>query len=308
MIFVLAAFALVIVLLALVIGSMCLMLRRQAQLYEIHLDSVKENATMLLNIKDYVKAKKEKLKENIEYFFKDSPPQLAIIQVGNVEASNRYVTNKIKDCAEVGIIAHRYGYDEEITEEELLWEVEDLCKHYNGVIVQLPLPDHISAERVAAAITPIKDVDGFHPMSWYKPATPLGIMNYLRDCGFDFDGAHVVIIGRSEIVGKPLAQMMTNENATVTLCHSHTKRLWDHIRSADLVVSAVGKANFLNCYSIHVPVVDVGINFNEEGKLCGDCFNVEDREVTPVPGGVGLLTRLALLENTYKARVAQNDE
>ena len=126
-------------------------------------------------------------------------------------------------------------------------------------------------------------------------------MNYLDYCGFEPEGKHVVVIGRSDIVGKPMARMMTDANATVTLCHSRTKNLSHFTHDADLVITAVGKAKFLNCYSLHVPVVDVGINFNEEGKLCGDCYNTENRDVTPVPGGVGLLTRLALLENTIKA-------
>ena len=121
-------------------------------------------------------------------------------------------------------------------------------------------------------------------------------MIYLTHCGFKFKGANVVILGRSELVGKPLAEMMTNAHATVTLCHSATRNIWDHISMADLIISAVGKANFLNCYAIYCPVVDVGINFTEDGKMVGDCFNTEGREVTPVPGGVGLLTRCALLE------------
>lgn len=281
----------------------------------LFIQSIKNNSTnknkeglnsMLKPIKEYCTARKQELKEQIEYFFKDSPPQLAIIQVGAVEASNRYIRNKIKDCKEVGINAHHYAYGEEITEEEFLLEIKDLAEHYDGVIVQLPLPGHISTEKVAAAIPLKNDVDGFGLGSPYTPATPLGIMLYLEYCGWNPEGKHVVIIGRSDIVGKPLARLMTDANATVTLCHSKTKNLWTHIQEADLVVSAVGKPNFLNCYSIHVPVIDVGINFNDEGKMCGDCFNTEGREVTPVPGGVGLLTRLALLENTFKARMLRD--
>lgn len=264
---------------------------------------------MLLNIKDYILIRKQELAENIQYFFKDSPPQLAIIQVGAVgavEASNRYIRNKVKDCKEIGINAHHYAYGEEITEDEFLLEVKDLAEHYDGVIVQLPLPDHIDTKKVAAAIPPKKDVDGFGMNSPYVPATPLGIMEYLHFCGFNPEGKNVVIIGRSDIVGKPLARLMTDANATVTLCHSKTKNLWTHLSNADLIISAVGKPKFLNCYAIHVPVIDVGINFDEKGKMCGDCYNTEDREVTPVPGGVGLLTRLALLENTFKARVLRD--
>lgn len=165
--------------------------------------------------------------------------------------------------------------------------------------MQLPLPPHISAEKVKLAIDPEKDVDGFHPMSKFEPCTPKGIVDYLDYCGFPFSGSEVLVIGRSDIVGRPLAKMLTDRDCTVTLAHSKTKNLWRHIENADLIVCAVGKANFLNCYSIYCPVVDVGINFENE-KLVGDCFNTKERMVTPVPGGVGLLTRVALLENLAK--------
>ena len=255
--------------------------------------------TILKDIKVYTKELKESYKRRID---KKDPPQLAIIQVGDVEASNRYVKNKIKDCEEVGIVAHRYWFKAEIEESELLEEINLLQDHYDGVIVQLPLPQHIRPEEVTAAIKPEKDVDGFRMDSPYNPATPKGITDYVEDCGFGLEGAHVVIIGRSDIVGKPLARMMTNKNATVTLCHSKTKNLEKHLNAADLIICAVGKAKFLNCYPLYVPVIDVGINFNEEGKLCGDCYNTAGRNVTPVPGGVGLLTRCALLENVILAK------
>lgn len=260
--------------------------------------------TMVLgNIKEYTKALKEQFKERISNF--EEPPTLLIIQVGNVESSNRYIRNKMKDCDEVGITVHLYQYPENITEKELCEVIKLDQEFYDGVIVQLPLPPHIREKAVVAAINPLKDVDGFHPDSPYAPATPGGIMKYLRACEFDLTGKDVVIIGRSNIVGKPLAAMMTAADATVTLCHSKSK-LSHHLYNADLIVTAVGKAGFLNCYPIHVPVIDVGINFDENGKLCGDCFNTENRDVTPVPGGVGLLTRCALLENVIdaKARVS----
>lgn len=260
--------------------------------------------TMVLgNIKEYTKALKEQFKERISNF--EEPPTLLIIQVGNVESSNRYIRNKMKDCDEVGITAHLYQYPEDITEKELCEVIKLDQEFYDGVIVQLPLPPHIREKAVVAAINPLKDVDGFHPDSPYDPATPAGIMKYLRACDYDVAGRDVVIIGRSNIVGKPLAAMMTAADATVTLCHSKSK-LSHHLYNADLIVTAVGKAGFLNCYPIHVPVIDVGINFDKDGKLCGDCFNVEGRDVTPVPGGVGLLTRCALLENVIdaKARVS----
>lgn len=139
-------------------------------------------------------------------------------------------------------------------------------------------------------------------MSSFSPCTPKGIIDYMEQgCGFDFEGKHIVVIGRSEIVGKPLAKMLIEKNATVTVCHSKTKYLDNHTYHCDAIICAVGKRKFLNCYSIHIPVIDVGINFNDEGEIVGDCFNIEDRDVTPVPGGVGLLTRIALLENAVLA-------
>lgn len=259
--------------------------------------------TMVLgNIKEYTKELKEQFKVRVAAL--NEAPKLLIIQVGNVEASNRYIKNKVKDCEEVGITAHVYHYPDDISEEELCEAIGLDQEHYDGVIVQLPLPPHISAKAVVAAINPLKDVDGFHVDSPFDPATPGGIMMYLKHCNFDLVGKDVVIIGRSDIVGKPLARLMTDADATVTLCHSKSK-LSSHIYHCDLIVSAVGKAGFLNCYPIHVPVIDVGINFDENGKLCGDCFNTEGRDVTPVPGGVGLLTRCALLENTIRAKEMQ---
>lgn len=253
---------------------------------------------ILKPIKEYIAALKQALKEKIEKM--EKVPQLAIVQVGNVEASNRYVKNKVKDCQEVGIIAHVYHFEDNITEWELIDEVLDLQEHYHGIIVQLPLPQHIRSDKVVAAIKPEKDVDGFRYDSWFKAATPKGIMDYLEYCNFDLEGKNVVIIGRGPTVGRPLAAMMTDANATVTLCHSKSK-LSSFIYQADLIIVAVGKPGFFNCYPIHSPIIDVGINVDENGKLVGDCINKEDRDVTPVPGGVGLLTRVALLENAAEA-------
>ena len=170
----------------------------------------------------------------------------------------------------------------------------------DGIIVQLPLPPQLDIEEIKEWIPAEKDVDGFLTDSPFDPCTPGGIIKYLDYCNFDLDGKNVVIVGRSDIVGKPLARMMTDRNATVTLCHSHTKQVHDFYNIADLIVSAVGKPGFLNCYPIYIPVIDVGINF-VDGKLVGDCINTENRDVTPVPGGVGLLTRCMLLENVTKA-------
>ncbi len=253
-------------------------------------------------IKEYVKNKKEELKNRVAAL--DRKPSLAIFQIGENEASNRYIKNKIKDCNEVGIEAHHYWYPEDISEEEFYEEIAATQDFYDGVIVQLPVPPHISTKNI---VDVKKDVDGFNIMSKFDPATPKGIMDYLKWRNFDLIGKNVVIIGRSEIVGKPLARMMTDADATVTLCHSKSN-LARHLYDADLIVCAVGKAKFLNCYAIHVPVIDVGINFDENGKMVGDCYNTEGRDVTPVPGGVGLLTRCALLENVILAKEWEEKE
>ena len=253
------------------------------------------------NIKEYCSECKTAIKEIIEQDFSDfvKKPTLAVFQIGNNEASTRYIRNKKKDCEEVGINFEWYYYPEEITTNDLIQEIKDMNDYVDGLIIQMPLPDHIDVTAIKQAVNPKKDVDGFHPNSRFRPCTPTGIIDYLIDgCGYNFEGKNITIFGRSDIVGKPLADMLLELDATVTLCHSKTRNAWDHINTADLIISAVGKAGFLNCYAIHVPVVDVGINFDENGKLVGDCINTENRDVTPVPGGVGLLTRVALLENT----------
>lgn len=262
--------------------------------------------TMILtkNIKEYCAERKLEIKDIIKRDFSDfvRKPILAVFQVGDVEASTRYIRNKKKDCEEVGIIFEWYYYPVEITTEELVQEIKDMNDYVDGLIVQMPLPDHIDETAIKLAIDPKVDVDGFHPMSQFKPCTPTGIISYLVDgCNYNFTGKNVTIFGRSDIVGRPLAEMLTRRDATVTLCHSKSKDKWQFIDTADLIVTAVGKPAFLNCYAIHVPVIDVGINFDENDKLVGDCINTEDRDVTPVPGGVGLLTRVALLENTLLA-------
>lgn len=256
---------------------------------------------ILKDIKEYVTL----LKRTYMYRISRLPhaPKLAIIQVGDNEASNRYVRNKVKDCEEVGIIADVYNYPVNITEFELDDELNHLQEFYDGVIVQLPLPQHIRQKVAVDAIWSSRDVDGFKLESAFTPATPKGIMDYLKYCEFDLVGKNVVIIGRSDIVGKPLARLMTDADATVTLCHSHST-LGPYLFNADLVVCAVGKPNFLNCAWVGCPVIDVGINFNGAGKLIGDCFNTKDKSVTPVPGGVGLLTRCALLDNVITAAEA----
>ena len=257
---------------------------------------------ILTNIKEYCAEVKNRIKLEVENEFAEKVPSLAVIQLGNREESIRYVRNKGKDCEAVGIKFEWYMFDTELTTEDLIFEIENLQDHVDGLIVQMPLPKHIDVEKIKRAIDPKKDVDGFHPESLFQPCTPLGIVNYLeKACNYDFCGKAVTIFGRSDIVGKPLAQILTDRDATVTLCHSKTVDKWKHINTADLIVTAVGKERFLNCYSIDKPVIDVGINFNADGKMVGDCVNGENRDVTPVPGGVGLLTRVALLENVIAA-------
>ena len=257
-----------------------------------------------LNIKEYFQQEKAEIKKYIETVNK--APKLAVIQVGDNPASNKYITNKKKDCEEVGIVFEWYHFPEDITTDELIFNIDDIQEEVDAIIVQMPVPAHIDVKAVELAIDPKKDVDGFHPMSHFYPCTPLGIVNYLKACDYDFVGKDIAVIGRSDIVGKPMARMLTDLDATVTLCHSKTKRLGANIVYADLVICAVGKAKFLDCSNIHTPIVDVGINFDENGKMCGDCYNTENAEVTPVPGGVGLLTRLAMLNNIIMATIEED--
>ena len=253
-----------------------------------------------LNIKNYVAQEKEILKEKIKRQ-KDSnllitPPVLNIVQVGNIEASNRYVRNKVKDCEEVGIDAKVHHLPETITTYELASFVDDL---WGPTIVQLPLPEGVKAPK----IKPWWDVDGFGPEAKHTPCTPGGIIDYLDAAGFDYEGKLAVVIGRSEIVGKPMAKLLLDKNCTTAVVHSKTrediKKLL--LLEADLIVCAVGKAGFLDPQDCpRAFIVDVGINFDENGKLVGDvekCAS-EAKRITPVPGGVGLLTRLKLMKNT----------
>lgn len=251
--------------------------------------------------------RKAQLKEKIQELNAQNKSEiwLLIIQVGDNEASNRYIRNKMKDCEEIGIIAHHYKCPIEITTEELVDFIIKYQGQYAGVIVQQPLPAHIDQKAINCAIRPTKDVDGFHPLTKFKPATARGIIDYLEWRNFNFEGAKVTVIGRSNIVGKPLARMLIDKDCTVTLCHSKTswEDIWNSVNNSNLTICAVGQPGFLDCSSLSIPVIDVGINFDTEGKMCGDCFvwNGTERNVSPVPGGVGLLTRVALLENVVEA-------
>jgi len=257
----------------------------------------------LKNIKEFCVDWKASLKDRLS----GQRAILYIIQVGDNPASTRYVRNKVKDAHEVGIEAQVIHFPESVTQEtveqSIIQIVQTNAENPAGIIVQLPLPIHLDKNRITRLIPSRMDVDGFKNESPYFPCTPLGIITYLKACNFKFEGANAVVIGRSEIVGKPVAEMLVDLNCTVTLCHSKTKNIHTFIDNADLIICAVGKAGFLNCYPIYVPVIDVGINFNEEGKMVGDCINTENRLVTPVPGGVGLLTRCALLENMAVAKL-----
>ena len=245
-------------------------------------------------------------------------PGLAVILVGDSPASQVYVRNKVKACEDNGLHSVLEKYDASLSEADLLARVEALNHDpaIHGILVQLPLPAHINAQKVIEAISPEKDVDGFHVASagalmvgqpGFWPCTPYGCMKMLDSIGFDLRGKHAVVIGRSNIVGKPMALMFLQKNATVTICHSATADLKAMTLQADVIVAAVGKRNVLTADMVKpgAVVIDVGMNRNEEGKLCGDVDFEGVKEVagyiTPVPGGVGPMTITMLLVNTLEA-------
>ena len=239
---------------------------------------------------------------------------LAVIQVGNDPASTVYVNNKKKACEYIGIESLSYELPEETTEQELLSIVEELNgrSDVNGILVQLPLPGHIDEDRVLLAIAPEKDVDGFHPVNvgnlsigrpGYVSCTPAGIIQLLKRSGIQIEGKECVVLGRSNIVGKPMAMLLLRENGTVTVCHSRTRNLKEITRRADILVAAVGKPRFVDADYVKdgAVVIDVGIHRNEAGKLCGDVdFDSVAplvSAITPVPGGVGPMTIAMLMTN-----------
>ncbi|WHZ01676.1 bifunctional methylenetetrahydrofolate dehydrogenase/methenyltetrahydrofolate cyclohydrolase FolD [Neobacillus sp. YX16] len=245
-------------------------------------------------------------------------PGLAVILVGNNHASRTYVTNKEKTCLELGMHSVLIELPEEVSQEELLLKIEELNGDtaIHGILVQLPLPKHIDEIKIIEAISPLKDVDGFHPINIgrmmtgqdaFLPCTPFGIMVLIEETGISVAGKHVVVVGRSNIVGKPVGQLFLNQHATVTYCHSRTKDLQAQTSQADILVAAVGIANFIKADHVKegAVVIDVGINRNEAGKLCGDVdFNevVEKAGyITPVPKGVGPMTITMLMYNTLKS-------
>ncbi len=259
-------------------------------------------------------------------------PGLAVIVVGDNPASKVYVRNKIKACSEAGLHSVLEAYPAELSQAELLARIDALNRDpaIHGILVQLPLPPHIDEHKVIEAISPLKDVDGFHvasagalmvgrkgddgsTMAGFKPCTPYGCMKLLESAGCDPRGKHAVVIGRSNIVGKPMAMLLLQASATVTICHSATVDLGSFTRQADIVVVAVGRRNTLTADMVKpgAVVIDVGMNRNDEGKLCGDVdFEGVSRvaaAITPVPGGVGPMTITMLLMNTVEAaeRVAR---
>ena len=267
---------------------------------------------------------KDEIKEQVAQLKAEgSEVCLAVIQVGNNPASTVYVGNKKKACAYTGITSLAYELPEETTEEELLQKIEELNqdKKVNGILVQLPLPKHMDEDKIIEAISPAKDVDGFHPVNvgalsigkdGFISCTPYGIILLLKRSGTEIDGKNCVIIGRSNIVGKPMAQLLLRENGTVTIVHSHTKNLKEITAQADIVVAAIGKANYITADYIKegAVVIDVGINRNENGKLCGDVNFAQVSEkasaITPVPGGVGPMTIAMLMQNCLEAFRRQN--
>lgn len=245
-------------------------------------------------------------------------PGLAVVLVGDNQASQVYVRNKVKACEDTGLYSVLEKYDAGMTESELLARVEALNSDpaIHGILVQLPLPSHINAQRVIEAISPSKDVDGFHiasagalmtGMPGFWPCTPYGCMKMLESIGYNLRGKHAVVIGRSNIVGKPMALMLLQQNATVTICHSATPDLKAMTLQADVIVAAVGKRNVLTADMVKpgAVVLDVGMNRDNEGKLCGDVdfegVKKVASHITPVPGGVGPMTITMLLVNTLEA-------
>lgn len=274
----------------------------------------------ITSCKEYAELTKNILKEEIKTFKR--VPVLAIIQVGNNPASTAYTKGKVKDCNEVGIKAEYVNMPQDTTQEELEAMVINYAndKGCDGIIVQLPLPEGLDADRITDLIPANKDVDGFRRDSMFDPCTPSGIVCWLKYNNQLYPGMVITILGRSNLVGKPLANMLIKEGATVICCNSKTKDLRRFILESDILVSAIGKPKFINAEYFNTEgvafnpylVVDVGINRDENNKLCGDIDRgqlaelVPDTYVTPVPGGVGLLTRVSLLQNVVGAYKLSN--
>ena len=268
---------------------------------------------IILDGKALAKKCKETVKKEAESLKRT--PGLAVIIVGNNPASRVYVNSKRKDCEECGFLSEEYALPEETTEAELIALIQELNarEDIDGILCQLPLPKGINEEAVLMAIDPEKDVDGFHPMNMgalligkdgFLPCTPYGVMEILDEYGIDPKGKQCVVVGRSNIVGKPMAMLLLQRHGTVTICHSRTPNLAEICRTADILVAAVGKVNIVTADMIKpgAVVIDVAMNHNDAGKLCGDVDYEAAKEVasaiTPVPGGVGPMTRAMLMKNT----------
>ena len=275
--------------------------------------------TEIIDGKELAKKIRQNLKIDCENLkSKGIIPKLAVIMVGDNPASKVYVRNKSKACEDVGIEYEEFLLDGNITQKELISLIEKLNDRddITGILLQSPIPGHLDINEAFRTISPEKDVDGFHPINVGKLAlgqdtfvscTPYGVIKMFEEYNIDLTGKNVVIIGRSNIVGKPLIQCCLNKNATVTVCHSKTKNLAEHTKRADIVIVAIGKAKFLTADMVKegVVIIDVGINRNEDGKLCGDVDfeNVSKKAsyITPVPGGVGPMTIAMLMNNVIKA-------
>lgn len=278
--------------------------------------------TQILNGKEVSNSIQEKIKHEVAAL--KTTPGLAVILVGNNPASRVYVSNKKAACARVGIHSIEHHLDDTVSQDELARLIQSLNQDnaVDGILLQLPLPDHLDADALLHTIAPEKDVDGFHPLNvgkllqgldTFQSCTPYGVMEILRYYNLPVAGKHVVIIGRSNIVGKPLAAMMLKENATVTICHSRTQNLKEMTLQADILVAAIGKANFVSADMVKkgAVVIDVGINRVEAAetergsKLVGDvdyaAVSTVASAITPVPGGVGPMTIAMLLNNTLKS-------
>ena len=273
-----------------------------------------------VKIKDQLKEEVSKIKETYPRL-----PKLVVILVGDNQASQTYVRNKERGCQYIGIESEILRHDASFSEIELLQEINDLNNDdtVDGILVQLPLPQHINEEKVLDAIVPSKDVDGFHPENVAKlflgqhslvPCTPKGMMVLLEEINYDLAGKEVVIVGRSNIVGKPVALLCLQKNATVTIAHSQTKDLKAVCSRADVLIAAIGKPKFFNHEYVKdgAVVLDVGINRDENNKLCGDVDfdDVKDKvsAITPVPGGIGPMTITMLMKNTIEAFYHRNGD
>mgnify|MGYP000541662200 FL=1 len=279
---------------------------------------------MIIDGKELARKTREKLKIECDNLKKEGIlPKLAVIMVGDDKASQIYVKNKSKACQEIGIEFEEYFLGNDIKQEELIELIQklNLDKSINGILLQSPIPKLLDINEAFRTILPEKDVDGFNPINVGKlclnqetfvSCTPYGIMKMFEEYDIDLTGKNVTILGRSNIVGKPLIQCCLNKNATVTVCHSKTKDLKEHTKNADIVISAIGKAKFVTADMIKdgAVVIDVGINRDESGKIVGDVdfekVSSKASYITPVPGGVGPMTIAMLMNNVIKATKLQN--